>query len=547
MNKVRLFLPKGQSSQKIKEIKLYAVDDIVVECGYTKDGESVECLADNAVLDGSMKITNNTASLKNATFISALYETVNGTELLKDVKIDSKEIAGGGTTETLKTKIDLPSDVDNCTLRTYLFDTLDNITPYFDENNFPVLEKDNLQVELVSISDNQMLPDTATVEVNASYGTKAVSDVELYLDDTILELQYANGVYSARLPDGIALSEHTLYAMAKGEDNTTKRTETFNVNVYDASKIVVKQSNNNIDFYIKGSNENSNRYIKHILRRQTVAPTQTDAGVDLWRLFGSYDVERIGEYEFKDMYDSAFVTHGVEWECALEIVDKDTYIPGKSDTFIGGFHKNEFVDEDTIVVKYDGEAADVTKTQNLLVDKIELAEVSNIHVGWPVSGDVAAEHSKQYEITKDGGIKVVQGLDWKKEIELKCAYLTMLPIHRQLPGGIQITDRAMRDDNGNGLFDDTVYDVTYGNNTSIGIAKGTNNIFASKIWGEESGISAEVRVDYNPIIETNDFFVSMYTQNDGYNKLYFDYCDKYTPKVGDKWSVATTFKFDISK
>lgn len=319
------------------------------------------------------------------------------------------------------------------------------------------------------------------------------------------------------------------------------------MNVYDASKIVVKQKSDWIDFFIKGSDENSNRYIRHILRRHTTAPTATDAGTDLWRLFGSYDVERVGEFEFVDTYTAPFITYGTEWECALEIADKDTYIPGKSDNFIGGYHKNEFVDEDTIVVKYDGVTADVSKTQNLLVDKIELAEVSDIHVGWPVKGDVAVVHSKQYEITADGGIKVVQGLDWKKAIPLKSAYTTMLPIHRQLPGGTQITDRAMRDDNGNGLFDDMVYDVTYGNNTSIDIAKAENNIFASKLWSEKSGISVEVTVAYDPVIETNDFFVSMYTQNDGYNKLYFDYCDKYTTKVGEKWNVTTTYKFDVAE
>ncbi len=123
----------------------------------------------------------------------------------------------------------------------------------------------------------------------------------------------------------------------------------------------------------------------------------------------------------------------------------------------------------------------------------------------------------------------------------------MLPIMRQLDDGTQITDRAMRDDDGNGLFDDTVYDVTYGKNSTIEIGKDAKGIYAAKIWGEASGISAEVTVSYDPIIENNNFNVAMYTDTIGYNKLYYDYCGSYTPQVGEKWNVTTTFKFDITK
>lgn len=227
-NKVRLFLPKGQSSQKIKEIKLYALDDIVVdEFGYKSEGEIVECLVENADFTGSMKVTNNSASAKNATYISALYEIINGIEELKAVRIDSKEIAGGGVAETLQVNMKLPANVDNCILRTFLFDTLDNITPYFPENKFPSMEKDILEAELMNIENNQWLPDTATVEVMASYGTKAVSDVELYLDDTRIQTEYNNGIYSAKLPADITSTKHTLYAVAKGEDDNAVSTEVF--------------------------------------------------------------------------------------------------------------------------------------------------------------------------------------------------------------------------------------------------------------------------------------------------------------------------------
>ncbi|MBO5008648.1 MAG: hypothetical protein J6D26_07415 [Clostridia bacterium] len=549
-NKVRVFFPAGNSSLSIREVKLYAVDDIVVnEFGYTNNGEPMQGLVDDATFNGSMTLTNNTNSTKNVTFISALYENVNGSLQLKNAKTDTAQIAGGGQSETLEVNIELPENTDNYVLKTFLFDTMDNIKPYFASGKFRTLTKDVLKAEFDGIEDNQYMPDTATVEVQATYGTKNVKDVELYLDDTELATTYSDGVYSAKLPDGITASTHTLYAKAIGEDDTEVTTDTFNVNVYDSSKIVVKQTNNNITFYIKGSDENSNRYIKHIFKRATVPANNEgkDLGGDLWRMYGSYDVERTGEYDFTDVYNDTFVAYGTEWECALEIADKDTYIPNKSDSFIGGYHKNEFVIDDSIAAKYDGVAVDLTKSQNLLVDKIEFAEKSNMYIGAQTEDELLAVHTKDYEITATGGIKVVQGFEFKKSVGLKSAYTTMLPIMRQLNDGTQITDRAMRDDNGNGLFDDTEYDVTYGKNSTIEIGKAANGIYAAKIWGVESGISAEVTVSYDPVIETNDFFVAMYTENNGYNKLYYDYCGSYTPQVGEKWNVTTTFKFDITK
>lgn len=550
-NKVRLFLPKSaQTSHTIKEIKIYAVDDIVVnEFGYKNNGETMKGLIENATFVGSMNVTNNTNSPKNVTFVSALYETVNGSYQLKDVDVDTKPIAKSGASATLETSIKIPENADNCVLKTFLFDDMVNIMPYFGSDKFSALTKDVLKVDLKNTEDNQWMPDTATVKVTASYGKKNVKNVELYLNDSKLDTTYENGLYYAKLPKNIEISEHTLYAKAIGEDDTSVTTDIIRVNVYDSSKIVVKQTNNNIDFYIKGSDENSNRYVKHTLKRSIYTANEgKDLGGDLWRLFGSYDVERTGKFDFVDTYAQPFVVRGVEWECALQIADKAGLIPNKSDDFIGGYHKNEFVIEDSIVAKYDGVVVDdLTKKQDLLVDKIEFAEESNMYVNQKTDDDLLAVHTKNYEITVADGIKVVQGFDWRKSVELKNAYTTMLPILRQLDDGTQITDKAIRDDNANGLFDDTVYDVTYGKNSTLEIGKAANGIYASKIWSEESGISAEVTVSYDPVIAGNDFFVSMYTENNGYNKLYFDYCSNYVPQVGETWNVATTYKFDINK
>ncbi|MBO5008647.1 MAG: right-handed parallel beta-helix repeat-containing protein [Clostridia bacterium] len=140
-SKVRLFLPQGQSNQKIKEIKIYTTDIINLdEFGYESGGTPLKSLVADADAIGNMRLTNISGSPQNVTYIAALYENVNGTDKLKDVKLDSSEIPAG-MSENLSVDMKLPPNIDNCTLKTFLFDTMDNIRPYFGTDKFPVLQK----------------------------------------------------------------------------------------------------------------------------------------------------------------------------------------------------------------------------------------------------------------------------------------------------------------------------------------------------------------------------------------------------------------------
>ena len=66
-----------------------------------------------------------------------------------------------------------------------------------------------------------------------------------------------------------------------------------------------------------------------------------------------------------------------------------------------------------------------------------------------------------------------------------------------------------------------------------------------RIWGRESGLFAEVEVDYEPRIPGNRFFCSMYTPQDGYNKLYFDYCENRNVSRGEIWKSEARYRLGI--
>ena len=66
-----------------------------------------------------------------------------------------------------------------------------------------------------------------------------------------------------------------------------------------------------------------------------------------------------------------------------------------------------------------------------------------------------------------------------------------------------------------------------------------------RIWGRESGLFAEVEVDYEPWMPENRFFCSMYTPQDGYNKLYFDYCGNWVVSRGEVWKSEARYRLGV--
>ena len=81
------------------------------------------------------------------------------------------------------------------------------------------------------------------------------------------------------------------------------------------------------------------------------------------------------------------------------------------------------------------------------------------------------------------------------------------------------------------------------NCTDRNLKVGGDDVEHVKIWGRESGATAEVTVRYEPELPGRRFFCSMYSPN--YNKLYFDFCRQYAAKKGEIWKANTIFKLDI--
>ena len=81
------------------------------------------------------------------------------------------------------------------------------------------------------------------------------------------------------------------------------------------------------------------------------------------------------------------------------------------------------------------------------------------------------------------------------------------------------------------------------NCTDRNLKVGGDGVEHVKIWGRESGVTAEVTVRYEPELPGRRFFCSMYSPN--YNKLYFDFCFPHDVKKGEKWKTRTTYILDI--
>lgn len=246
----------------------------------------------------------------------------------------------------------------------------------------------------------------------------------------------------------------------------------------------------------------------------------------LWRLTRAYDVERTEDYTFENRLSKEFVYPG-EWECAFMQLKEGRRMPD----FTGGFHGYEELTEADLSL--DGEPLDLARVENGTGREVKFRQVSQMYeygTDHPI-----AEHIKELTFSADG-ITVVQQVSWLEEVEVDNMKLAMLPIARSLSDGTQITDRLVMDDS------DRVYDVSRSDPT---LSVGGQDVRKVRIWGRESGLFAEVEVDYEPRIPENRFFCSMYTPQDGYNKLYFDYCEKRNVSRGEIWKSEARYRLGI--
>lgn len=246
----------------------------------------------------------------------------------------------------------------------------------------------------------------------------------------------------------------------------------------------------------------------------------------LWRLTRAYDVERTGDYAFRNRLSKEFVYPG-EWECAFMQLKEGRRMPD----FTGGFHGYEQLTE--VCLSLDGEPQELARAGNGTGREVKFRQESQMYeygTDRPI-----AEHIKELTFSADG-ITVVQQLTWLERVEVGDMKFVMLPIARSLSDGTQITDRLVMDDS------ERVYDVGRSDRT---LSVEGRNVRKVRIWGRESGLFAEVEADYEPRMPGNRFFCSMYTPQDGYNKLYFTHCENRIVSRGETWKSEARYRLGI--
>ena len=274
-----------------------------------------------------------------------------------------------------------------------------------------------------------------------------------------------------------------------------------------------------IDLYLKCTAP-GDRYLRICLRRMT----DSSKRMDLWRLTRVFDVERRGDSGFADRLGEEIVRPG-EWECAIRLSEEGR----RTEDDMGGFHGYELLTE--VKAEVDGKRLDLSRSERYSgrVLLFEQRSVMYLHG----TDRPRAKHLKRYRITAKG-IELLQRIEWLADTRVETARMPMLPIVRSQRNGRQITDRLSMEG------DPEEYDVS---RTDRNLKVGGDGVEHVKIWGRESGVTAEVTVRYEPELPGRRFFCSMYSPN--YNKLYFDFCRQYAAKKGEIWKANTIFKLDI--
>lgn len=280
-----------------------------------------------------------------------------------------------------------------------------------------------------------------------------------------------------------------------------------------------------INVYMHNSKGKENSFVKLSLRH---LKKPFDGGIyqnfDIWRLYEAY------AYEYKDgeMVETLgypFVG-ACEWECSVRI--------SSTRDFHGGSHGYEHQKE--FFAEADGKPINLEEQADFWVDSFRFCQKSVI-IRQETFDDPICYHIKDYTF-KDGAVEFAQELEWLIACNIQFAFLAMLPIrrtHDNTDTGEVITDRVMTD------LSDKIYDIgKAGHTTDLSpMENRKSGVRWVKVWGENSGITAEVSIKRDALPDTDTFFVKNHAEN---NKLYFSYAGdggKHDTEIGEKWNQTT--------
>lgn len=318
----------------------------------------------------------------------------------------------------------------------------------------------------------------------------------------------------------IVIGQHnftnTQFAISSVDVNEPEEEQTIS-----PDKIYVYGLNENIDIYVKGSNEESQNYIGYHVRHleKSIDTSEISSNYDVWKINGASEYLRNKSNDFRLVQK---VVRSGEWEMAL-------YERGATDFVGGSAHGDEITT--SVEAFIDGKKVALDEFIDTEADEFVLSTVSDVYRDNTITAELEliAEHHKTYTFNKDG-LQLEQEVIFKEDLLWFRPYLSMLPILRTNDGG-QVTDTYE--------VNDETFDVS-----EEGFGEQRFEAEKASIWSEESGITATVEITDKSLDIPSIFHIY---DSPNYNKMYFAYTyDDFQVSSGDSWKQTTQYVIDTS-
>lgn len=282
-----------------------------------------------------------------------------------------------------------------------------------------------------------------------------------------------------------------------GGDSQTSRIEIQN------DDIVSIADNESISVYLPADDQTTDYVSYHLFKDN-----------DSWRLGEAHLATRKpGTAKFSRAYSGFSIVNGGEWSRAVMEA-------GAAD-FVGGYHGYEVTESITL--------DDSSNWNNgRRVTKELKAETESVLFRHGTDTPIA-DVKTTYNFTSER-LEVAQTITWREQVEVETAYLSMLPIKRQLPNGEQITDIGYRSP------DYEPEDILTDEFPVIETV-GTRNV---RVEGSWSDIVASISITELSGVPEPRVFISNSAE---YNKVYFGFSS--LTQTEEEWKVVT--RYSITK
>jgi hypothetical protein len=283
--------------------------------------------------------------------------------------------------------------------------------------------------------------------------------------------------------------------------------------------IYVESYSTYFNFYIKGSDKDSNKYLKYTFEYWDGQSFNNGKG---WVLGVVDAVEKNGD-TFTTLYP---VVKAGEWEMALRIKGRPDFIGCKQHGSEINFYEKFYIDGTQWL----------PDNSSFWCEEIKVIEKSTMYDPADET-TVVGTHIKDYKI-KVEGLKIRQKILWStSQIMDLDSYVAMLPIIRgnDATTTYQITAKAYNDDS---------YEEIDVSNASHGARTAQHEPDKWTLYSNSTGISANIQ----SIAKEKTAGATSFVQNSAsYNKVYFSYCGTdYNVSPGDVWENEITYELNIN-